>query len=113
MDKTAANNMKSIILRDEMMNRCYLAGSGYAPRPMFNVCCKCGHLVVDEPRENKKAAKQTAQNQKQWLADNEQVQKWRNGEGPPLLDNKKRNVTNVKPPKADPEFIICVISNVS
>ena len=107
MDSTVAKDIKTINLDDEMMQRCFLVGGGYAPPPLFNTCAKCGHRVVDEPKENKKAAKQTATFQKQWLADSQGLIKWKNNEGGPLLDKKGKTMTKVPSPKVLPEYIIC------
>lgn len=107
MDSTVAKDIKTINLDDEMMQRCYLVDGGYAPSPLFNTCAKCGHRVVDEPKENKKAAKQTATFQKQWLADSQELIKWKNNEGGPLLDKKGKTITKVPSPKVVPEYIIC------
>jgi len=106
-DKTALKNMKSVNLPPTMMDRDYLTEGGFPTPPWARTCCSCGHAVCDQPKENKAAAKETVKKQKQWVADNTQVEKFSIGQGPPLLNTKGKIITNVPAPKVAPEYFMC------
>ena len=114
-DNTALKNMKSVNLPSTMMDRDYLAEGGFPTPQWARTCCSCRHAVCDhcrhavcdQPKENKAAAKETVKNQKQWYADNKQVEKFYIGQGPPLLNTKGKIITNVPTPKVTPEYFMC------
>ena len=106
-DNTALKNMKSVSLNPTMMDRDYLTDGGFPTPQWARTCCSCGHIVCDQPKENKAAAKETVKNQMQWVADNTQVEKYSIGQGPPLINTKGKIITNVPTPKVAPEYFMC------
>jgi hypothetical protein len=72
----------------------------------FPGCAKCGHTFIDEPHSNNAKVKQSSELQTKWKSNQEAVDNFLKGGGPPVVIDGK-NITKIPNPTYESEIIVC------
>ena len=98
---------RSVRLSSEEMQRNYLKQAGSKKCNLPCAFCNCSPSFTDEPPSNKEKAKRNRKAEAMYVKNAEIIQKHREGDGPPLRDDKGNVMTNQKSLKTEEEVIMC------
>jgi hypothetical protein len=87
--RSKKGNGKTIKLKGSAGRRKFLEDGGSKPMASFKRCACCGHILVDEPKENKKIKRSNEKLSKNWAANKKIYNEWKDGNGPPLVIDGK------------------------
>ena len=104
--RSKKGNGKTIKLKGSAGRRKFMEDGGSKPEASFKRCACCGHILVDEPKENKKIKRSNEKLSKKWAANKKIYKDWTDGNGPPLVVDGKV-VKDFKNPKYEDELLVC------